>query len=307
MAITLYETFRAVFYAPFYAALARGAFADEGLEVELRTAESLAVTAAGALGADADVSWGGPMRLLYAHDRDPASPLAGFCEVVTRDPFFIVGKTGIDGLAGLAGKRLGAVSEVPTPLLCLRQDLREAGIDVRAIALETGRTIAENVAAFRAGALDAIQVPEPWATLLTATGDARIVEAAAARGACSYTTLFTSRETIAARRDEMLAMTRAIFRTQTWLHGAEPAEAAAAIGPYFSDIDTGVLANAVTRYRSLGVWGKTPLLDPAGFDWLRKACLGGGLIARGASYEDCIDASVAHDAMQAIQGEETPS
>ena len=38
MAIVLQETLRAVFYAPFYAALALGAFAEEGLEVRLVTA-----------------------------------------------------------------------------------------------------------------------------------------------------------------------------------------------------------------------------------------------------------------------------
>ena len=35
--ITLQEPFRAVFYAPFYAALARGDYAAEGVEVTLRT------------------------------------------------------------------------------------------------------------------------------------------------------------------------------------------------------------------------------------------------------------------------------
>ena len=36
--ITLQEPFRALFYAPFYAALARGAYAKQGVEVRLRVA-----------------------------------------------------------------------------------------------------------------------------------------------------------------------------------------------------------------------------------------------------------------------------
>ena len=292
MTITLYETFRAVFYTPFYAALARGAFTDEGLDIELKTAESLTVTTAGPLGSDADVSWGGPMRLLFAHDRDPSSTLVGFCEVVTRDPFFLVGRTGA-GLKSLPAQRIGVVSEVPTPWLCLQEDLRRAGIDPDSLAIETANSIAENVAAFRAGALDVIQIPEPWVEILTREGSGQIVYTAAARGPTAYTTLFTSREYLADRRDQMLGMTRAIHRTQTWLHAAGPRDIAACVQPYFPDIEADILAAAIARYRTIGIWGKPPLLDAAGFTWLRQACLGGGLIARGADYVSCIDTTLA--------------
>lgn len=50
MDITLFETFRAVFYAPFYAAHALGAYRDEGLDVALETASDLDVTSGALLG-----------------------------------------------------------------------------------------------------------------------------------------------------------------------------------------------------------------------------------------------------------------
>ena len=299
MTITLYETFRAVFYTPFYAALAKGDFAAEGLDVRLRTAESLEVTAGGALGSDADVSWGGPMRLLFAHDRDPASALMGFCEVVTRDPFFLVARPDLIGctLADLPGLRLGVIAEVPTPFLCLQEDLRHAGIDPASLTPETNNSIADNVAAFRAGALDVIQVPEPWVEILTREGAGHVMAAAAARGPTAYTTLFAARSLLTDRRAEMLGMTRAVYRTQTWLHGAEPADIAASVQTYFPEIDPDILSAAIARYRGLGIWGKTPLLDPKGFAWLRQDCLKGGLIARGADYEMCVDTTLAADSV----------
>ena len=45
MAIALQETLRAVFYAPFYAALALDAYRQEGLEVRLVTAPTPAAAA----------------------------------------------------------------------------------------------------------------------------------------------------------------------------------------------------------------------------------------------------------------------
>ena len=92
MAIMLYETFRAVFYTPFYLAHALGAYAAEGVDVTLTCSPYLDYRSSHKAGEDGNIYWGGPMRLMLAHDRDPDSPLAGFCEVVTRDPFFLIGR-----------------------------------------------------------------------------------------------------------------------------------------------------------------------------------------------------------------------
>ena len=34
------------------------------------------------------------MRVMKAHDQDKHSPLVSFCEVVSHDPFFLIGKRG---------------------------------------------------------------------------------------------------------------------------------------------------------------------------------------------------------------------
>ena len=96
--ITLQEPFRAVFYAPFYAALARGDYAAEGVEVTLRTGTIPANAKDAVLAGVADLAWGGPMRILLAHEADPASPLRNFGAVVMRDPFFLVGRVPRPGL-----------------------------------------------------------------------------------------------------------------------------------------------------------------------------------------------------------------
>ena len=70
MTITLREPFRAVFYTPFYAALALDAYAAEGVDVSLETASRPEMTTRGVLDGEVDMAWSGPMRLLQAHDRD---------------------------------------------------------------------------------------------------------------------------------------------------------------------------------------------------------------------------------------------
>ena len=73
MTIILSENFRALFYAPFYAAHASGAFKRAGVEVELRPSSDPLEAARALRAGEVDVMWGGPLRVLIARDKDPAS------------------------------------------------------------------------------------------------------------------------------------------------------------------------------------------------------------------------------------------
>src|SRR5437588_10499077 len=89
--LRLFENYRFVLYAPFYAAHALGAYAEEGLEVELLPSPGPGKAEAALLAGEADVMWMGPIRVMKHHDDNPGSPLTAFAEVVCRDPFSLVG------------------------------------------------------------------------------------------------------------------------------------------------------------------------------------------------------------------------
>lgn len=306
MTITLHENFRAVFYAPFYLPFALDAFAAEGVDVVLEASGAPGPTARNRDDHAPAVWWGGPMRILVDRDRDPASTLVSFCEVVTRDPFFLVGRGPNPNFsfADLSGLRVATVSEVPTPWMCLQQDLRDAGVDPAGINRVTDQSMAANADALREGTLDVIQVFEPFVEQLVSEGAGHIWYAAAGRGPTSYTSFYTTEKTLTDRRDVMLAMIRAIHKTQTWLHGADPATIAETLASYFPDLDASVLTGCIARYKSLGLWGRDPYLPETGFERLRQSCLSGGLIKRGSDYADCVDNSLARTVIQ--DGPATP-
>ena len=197
MAIILQEALRGLFYAPFYVALERDAFAAEGVEIRFTSSPHPNETALRVMDGTVDVSWGGPMRVMETYHKLPGCDLVCFGEVVTRDPFLLMGRTPKPDftLADLASVTLATVSEVPTPWLCLQHDLRLAGIDPAGIRRVTGRTMAENTAALKAGTVDVIQVFEPFPSLLLAEGAAHIWYEAARRGPTSYTCFYARRGT----------------------------------------------------------------------------------------------------------------
>jgi NitT/TauT family transport system substrate-binding protein len=302
MSIVLYENFRALFYAPFYAAQAIGAYAAEGVEVTLCASPDPVSTAAALHAGAADVMWGGPLRVLLTHARDPASDLVCFCDVVQRDPFFIVGRTERPDFwpADLLGVRFASVAEVPTPWLCFQDDLRRAGVDPAALSRVSGPSMAENAAALRAGALDAVQLFQPHAEELFSTGAGHLWYAAASRGLTAYTTLVTRRSVIAARRDELLAMVRAMRRTLHWIAATDATDIALALREFFPDIPRDLFAAAIARYQALDLYAADPLMPRAGFERLKAAMLSGGALSREITFADCVDTSLAQEGVAIV-------
>jgi NitT/TauT family transport system substrate-binding protein len=289
MRITLIENFRAVFYAPFYAASALGAYEQEGLEVVVKLASH--ATGGFQTPQEGEISWGGPLRLMNTLDKNPQAGVVAFCEIVGRDPFFLVGREPNPAfrLQDLTGKRVGTVSEVPTPWICLRHDLRLAGVAESGFERHAGGTMAENVAALKAGRLDVVQVFQPFAAQLAAEGAGNLWHAAASRGFTAYTSFNTTRAYLERNPDVALRMCRAMYWTQKWITAHSGADLAAAVAAFFPALPERVLAASFEGYKTLGVWNRTPRLERAGLEWLRDAALGEGMLRTRFRYEDCVD------------------
>jgi NitT/TauT family transport system substrate-binding protein len=300
MKITLIENFRAVFYTPYYASIALGAYGAEGLEVELKTSSDASKTLESVLSGNGQVSWGGPVRIMLALEKDPASRPVAFCEAVGRDPFFLLGREPNPRFAfkDLLDKRVATVSEVPTPWMCLQHDLRLAGLDPSKVARISDRTMSENVSALRSRQVDVIQVFEPFAAQLEEEGGGHIWYAAASRGLTTYTTFnapraFLEREPETARR-----ICRAMYRTQKWIAARPAGDLAAIVAPYFPGLSKSILTASCQRYKSLEVWNREPVMVRPGFEWLRDAGLSRGLITRRYAFEDCVDMRFAEEVVQ---------
>jgi len=296
MRVRLYENYRFVLYAPFYAAHALGAYEAEGVEVELLPSPGSGKAEAALVAGEAEAMWMGPIRIMKAHEQDAASPLTAFAEVVCRDPFSLVGATPNPGfrLVDLLGKRFASVSEVPTPWLCLVGDLHDAGIDPARLERVIGRGMGENVAALHSGDLDAAQLFEPFVEEAVRRG-AHVWLPASARGFTSYTVFATTRRRLDDDPEPFRRMVRAIYKTQQWVGANPPAALAELIAGYFPDLDRAVLAGSLTRYKAQGVWATDPILLEEGFDRLRRALLASGFLSREVPFVDCVDNSLAEE------------
>ena len=299
MAIVLSENFRALFYAPFYAAHATGAFARAGVEVELRPSPDPLAAAAALRAGEVDVMWGGPLRVMIARDTDPKSDLVCFCDVVARDPFFVIGARPRPDFrfADLLSMKLATVSEVPTPWVCLQDDLRRAGVDPAKADRVTDRSMAENEAALREGRIDAVQVFQPYAERLISTGAGHVWYAAADRGLTAYTTLVTRRGLLGSRADELSRMIRGMDATLKWFATAPSFDIADTVQSFFPDVSRDLFAACIDRYRALKLWGPDPVIRQEGYDRLHAAMRSSGILSRDIAFADVVDTGLARRAI----------
>ena len=245
-----------------------------------------------------DVAWGGPMRVNQLYEQRTDCDLVCFGEAVTRDPFLLIGRTPRADFAftDLAGARVATVSEVPTPWLCLQHDLRLAGIDPARLDRVADGTMAENMAALRAGRVDVVQLFQPLAEELIEDGTGHLWYAAANRGPCSYTTFYARRPVLAAKRDEMRRLVRGLYRTQKWLHAQSADTLAETVCAYFPDVPQVRLVAALARYQALGIWGRSPILPRDGYERLKDSMISDGFV-NGTDYSIAVDNSLADAAV----------
>ena len=297
----LYATMRALFYAPLYVALARRCFEREGLEVEFSTAPHPDDAVPALLEDRVDVTLGGPIDLMLHYDTAADPVLVGFCEIVARDPFVLVGREMRERFSfqDLAALRVAPVSEVETPWLCLQEDIRRSGLDPAPFTPQPGRTMRENALRLERGEMDVVQLFEPFAQDLIARGKGHLWYAGATRGLNTYTTLFTTKRNLTRLSPHLGAMVRAMNAALEWLHCHTGADIASEIGSVFPEFDVATMGQALDRYKRADLWARTTVHHPVGFVRLKSAVLAGGWIKNDIAFERCIDTEIAHAARAA--------
>ncbi|MGI9411471.1 MAG: ABC transporter substrate-binding protein [Hyphomicrobiaceae bacterium] len=296
-AITLYENLRTTTYVPFYLAIVDGDWEKLGLSVDTQLSPATSETAQALLEGRADVSWGGPMRVMLHHDRDPDCPLVCFGQVVGRDPFILVGRTPKRQFkfADLIGRRVAVASEVPTPWMTFQDDLQRAGIDPGAIDRAPDATMAENVVRLKNGEVDVIQVFQPYAELAVCGGFGHVWHRFSIRGDIGFTTFYTRRAFIADNRDVCVKLVQGAMQASKRLHRQSARKTAERIAPFFPDLEIDTLVNIISGYRKANLWARDPALPATAIVRLKAALLSGGLISRDIPYDHIVDDSIAED------------
>ena len=129
--INLSEVTRSIFYAPQYVALSQGFFEEEGLKIELTTAQGADAVMTSVLANQSDIGFAGPEASIYVYNEGKEDYSQVFAGLTKRDGSFLVSRnqninfkwTDVKGSTIIPGRKGGV------PYMTLRYVLNKYGIN----------------------------------------------------------------------------------------------------------------------------------------------------------------------------------
>lgn len=298
--VTIGEVTRSIFYAPQYAALAKGFFKEEGLDVKLTTTPGGDKTMAALLAGQIDVALVGSETSIYVYQQGSDDPVINFAQLTQTDGTFLVSRKQIESFdwnmlkgSTFLGQRKGGM-----PQMAGEFTLKKFGIDPhKDITLIQNVEFANIPAAFASGTGDYVQLFEPQASVFEKEGKGYVVASFGKEsGHLPYTAFMTKKSFIKDNPNTVQKFTNAIQKAQAWVQSSSTEEIADAIMPYFTNVDRDIVLSVINRYKSQGSFATDPIIDEQEWNNLQDVIESAGELKQRVDHVTLVDNSFAEKA-----------
>lgn len=291
------EVIRSIFYAPHYAAMSQGFFEEEGIELDLNTAQGSDKGAAALLAGTADISMVGPETAIYIHNQKGDKTLKIFYQLTMKDGSFLLSREKLDSFewSDVAGKTIIGWRTGSAPGMVMNSTLSKEGV--------TDAEVVTNIAApamagaFTSGQGDFIQLFEPVASTLVKEGKAYYAASMGqAFGAFPETSYVATSDYIKDHPDVIQRFSNAVAKGAAWLQTASDDDIAKALAPFFEGTSSDLIIQSIERYKSQGTWTTDPVMTREQFDTLQAVLVENGVLKaeeKIANMDDVVDMTYA--------------
>ena len=257
------EVAHSVFYAPQYAAMSQGFFAEEGLEIELINGGGADKVMTSVLTGEVQVGLAGPEACIYVQLEGREDAPKVFAQLTNCDGAFLVGRTDEDfSWENLRGKTIIGGRKGGVPEMTLEYVMKQNGVIPHEDAVvDTSVQFNMMAGAFTGGNGDYVALFEPTATEVELAGQGYVLcSIGQESGEIPYTAYFAAESYMKSNSDVIQRFTNAIAKGQKWVQTHTDREVAEAIADQFPDTDVEVLEKVSARYRSIGAWNEVPVM-----------------------------------------------
>jgi NitT/TauT family transport system substrate-binding protein len=302
------EVVRSQLFAPIYVAINQGFFKDQGIELDLVTANGGDRVGALVLSGQVDLGLAGPEVAIYLYNSETPDKPVLFCSVNGTDGFLFVSREKVEPFAWdkLRNRRIIGWRPGSTPQLFFEYVLKQKGVDA-----DTIRSIVTNIApparegAWLSGDGDFGIFNEPSTENLARAGRIHVLSSIGKElGEAENTDFFAKKSWLEKNRDMAQKFTNAIARAQAWMKGAGDGQIAAALAPHFPGLPPEITVDVMKRYRETGapIFSKTPAISRAGLAKLQEVMMIGGVIAADkiVPYEAIVASEFAVEAQRSV-------
>lgn len=273
------EVIRSIFYAPHYVAISKGFFEEQGLNVDMNTAQGSDKGAAALIAGTADISLVGPETTIYIYNQKGDKTLKVFHQLTSKEGSFLLSREKLDDFkwSDLMGKTVIGWRPGSAPQMVMNSTLlKEKVSDVNVVTNIAAPAMA---GAFTSGQGDFIQLFEPIASTLVKEGKAYYAASLGeAFGAFPETSYVATSDFIKDQPKIVQGFSNAVAEGAQWLSTASKEEITEALMPFFEGTPEDLILQSVERYKSLGVWSAKPELTEEQLEILQNVLVENGVL-----------------------------
>lgn len=286
------EVTHSIFYAPMYAAIEKGFFADEGLEIELTNGGGADKSMTAVLSGSADIGLMGPEAALYVIEGGKQNYPQVFAQLTKRDGSFLISRTkepdfdwtGLDGKEFIAGRKGGV------PAMTLEYLLKQKGYENnKNIKLNFDIQFNLTAAAFEGGTGDYCTLFEPTASEFEKAGKGYIVASVGKdSGEVPYTCFMALKTYIDNNKETVTKFTKAIYRAIEFLRTASQTECVEALKKQFPGIEDESIAQSIKSYVEIDAWVQHLTMKKSALDNLCAIMKNAGELTKEVDYNKLV-------------------
>ncbi|WP_309120438.1 ABC transporter substrate-binding protein [Paenibacillus sp.] len=272
------EVIRSIFYAPHYAAMSQGFFEEEGIVVDMNTAQGSDKGAAALIAGIADISLVGPETAIYIYNQKGDKTLKIFHQLTMKDGSFLLSREKQDSFewSDLEGKSVLGWRPGSAPQMVMNSKLIQESVAAEVITNVASPAMA---GAFASGQGDYIQLFEPVASTLEKEGKAYYVASMGESfGAFPETSYVATSDYIKDNPEVVQGFVNAVAKGAAWLKTASKEDISAALMPFFEGTPEDLILQSVERYMAQDTWPAKPELTPEAFETLQSVLIENGVL-----------------------------
>lgn len=309
--VTIAEVAHSVFYAPQYAAVTKGFFEEEGIEVDIINTSGADKTMAALISGEAQIGLMGPEASIYVYNQGSENYAVNFAQLTKTDGSFIVAREEMPNftIEDLKGKDILGGRKGGVPLMTLEYVLKKNGLTIGTnkeageVNVRTDVQFGVMTGAFAAGEADYTTAFEPTGTQMEEDQTGYIVASVGELsrevvGDIPFTAYSTTKDFMADNEDLIQRFTNALYKGQQWCKTASSEEIAEAMQPFFNDLSLNDLISVVDRYKAVDAWCDNPLFTEESLNSLVEIMEEAGELDKAPVYNDIVNTNFANTAIE---------
>ncbi|MGL5869968.1 ABC transporter substrate-binding protein [Clostridium chrysemydis] len=270
--VRLSEVVRSIFYAPMYVAINEGYFKEEGLDIDLSTAQGADKVMQNVLSKNADIGFCGPEQVIYIYNQGRDDYPVLFSKLTNRDGSFLVSREDSKNFSwsDLKGKEIIGGRPGGVPEMALEYVLNKNNIvPNKDVTMVTNIDFTATSGAFKSGKADYVSLFEPTASMLQKEGSGKIVSSIGeSAGEMPYTSFFATKSYIDENKDTIASFTKAIYKGQQYVNSNSSKDIAEKIKSFFPGTEEDIIISVIDNYKKIGAIAKDPVITEEGLNHL---------------------------------------